>query len=112
MRNKRSLWVLEHTPGKWLFEHNPNSDAKPDIPPYHFGELYELARGHGLVHGETHHQLDLTGAQALWNLRFPQFKVKPRKIVLSWHYYNRPAKKGETKCPIKPASAYSSLCAQ
>ena len=94
MNNKRSLWVLEHTPGKWLFDHNPNAEMKTNFPPYHFGELYELARGHNLVHGETRMQLDLTGAEAWWNLEFPQFKVKPRRIVLSWHYYNRPKNKG------------------
>ena len=95
MNNRRSLWVLENTEGKWLFDHNPNADIKTDFPPYHFGELYELARGHQLIHGETRKELDLTGAETWWNHYMPpKLRVKPRRIVLSWHYYNRPKKEG------------------
>ena len=95
MLNNRTIWVYEYKPDQWLFRGNPNVVMRPDFPPCHLGGLYEIARGHELIHGETRKGLEMEMVAEEWNLCFPQFKVKPRQIVLSWHYYNRPKKGSE-----------------
>lgn len=87
MSAKRALWVLEYRSDLWLFEHNPNTQVREGFPPFHLGGIFEMARGHSLIYGETKKDLMLTNAAAEWNLYFPKFKVKPVKIMLEWRYY-------------------------
>ena len=87
MLNNRTIWVYEYKPDQWLYRDNPNAAVRPDVPPLHLGGLYELARGHELIHGETRKGLEMEMVAQEWNLRFPQFKVKPKRIVLSWKYH-------------------------
>lgn len=86
---KRSMWVLESKPERWLFAHANNNQS--DALQYHLGGLNELARGHELIYGDSAKDIRLTNPEAEWNLLSPE-KVQPRKIVLTWHYYNRPNK--------------------
>lgn len=91
---KRSIWVwyCESTHGGFLFRGNPN----PKIPAYHLGDVGNLICGEVLVCAETKSALELEFDVAEWNMRFPQFRVKPKSVMVEMRpYYIR--KKNERK---------------
>ena len=84
--NGISVWVFEQRPGHWLFRGNLNS---PKCPSCHLGSLLNLANGDSIIAEETRHALNMHVCAAEWNLYFPQFKVRPARIIIDWHYRPR-----------------------
>lgn len=95
---KRSIWVwyCDRTHGGFLFRGNPN----PKTPTYHLGDVGNLICGEVLVFAETRRELELEFNVAEWNVRFPQYRVKPKSIMVEIRPY-RIRKKNEGKRGVK-----------
>ena len=87
--NGISVWVFEQKPGTWLFKGNPNTQKDGSFPPCHLGSLLNIALGDSLIAEDTRYALSMHMDAEEWNLRFPQFKVRPVRIIIDWHYRPR-----------------------
>lgn len=88
MKDKMSIWAWhsDATHGGYLFHGNPN----PDTPPLHFGGIINIVHGERLVSAETRKALEMDTGIIWWNEHFPQFRVKPKSVMLEIRpYYKR-----------------------
>lgn len=93
---KRSIWVwhCDRPQGGFLFRGNPN----PKIPAYHLGNIENLIWGEDLAFAETRRELELEFGVAEWNIHFPQFRVKPKSVMVEIRpYCIRKKKESEVK---------------
>lgn len=93
---KRSIWVwyCDQTHGGFLFRGNPN--PQENTPPYHLGGICNLVNGETIVYAGTLAALKMESGITEWNIRFPQFRVKPKSIMVEIRpYYKRKNKGGE-----------------
>lgn len=85
------VWHCDKPKGRcgYLFHGNPNKG----LPPYHFGGIGNLMFGECIVYGLTRCGLMVCNPMREWNRKFPQFRVKPRRITIEM----RPCAKGGSK---------------
>lgn len=87
--SKRIIWVWESEwDGLVLFHGNPN----PDCPPYHASDVSGWLRGKDIVWGHTKWELENKFDKTAWRRRFPQYKVKPRKVTIEIKPYVKKAR--------------------
>lgn len=94
---KRSIWVwhCDKPQGGFLFRGNPN----PKTPAYHLGDIEDLIFGGVLVFADTRRALELEFDIAEWNVCFPQYRVKPRSVMVEIRPYRirKKTKESEVK---------------
>ena len=97
MKDKRSIWTwyCDSPQGGFLFRGNPNPPDR--TPPYHLGGIRNLINGEVLVCAETVAALKLEFGVDEWNLRFPQFRVKPKSVMIEIRPYYAKKKEGGAK---------------
>ena len=80
MKDKISIWVwfCDAPHGGYLFHGNPN----PLQPPYHLGDIENMIYGERIVFQQTRRVLEMDTDIIWWNDMYPQFKVKPRNIMV------------------------------
>lgn len=89
--SKRSLWVWysDAPHGGYLFEGNPNRVC----PPFHLGRIDNIINGERLVCANTRKALEMNFEVAVWDNKFPQFKIKPVSVMVEIRpYYKRKQK--------------------
>ena len=95
-RSKYAVWVwyCDLPQGGYLFRGNPNPPSK--TPPYHLNSVFGLVHGEQIVWAETRKTLEAELGVDEWNMKFPQFRVKPKSVLIDIRpYYIR--KKGGAK---------------
>ncbi len=90
---KQSIWVLysDAPHGGYLFHGNPNLE----LPPYHLGGILNVLYGEKLVWAYSRKMLEMEMGVMLWNERVPDFRVKPKSVMVEMRPYYRAKKKGE-----------------
>ena len=85
--NRKSIWVWysDAPQGGYLFRGNPNLDC----PPYHTGDVCHMIFGYEIVCAETRKALEMEVGIAEWQLKFPKFKVKAKRIVVEIRPYGK-----------------------
>lgn len=90
---KRSVWALycDKPHGGYLFHAGTNPHN--GVPHFHLGSVENLICGETLVCAENRKTIEMDMRIIEWNSRFPDFKVKPRSIMLEIRPYYKPVKK-------------------
>ena len=97
MKDKMAIWVwfCDAPHGGYLFHGNPH--PLQNLPPYHLGDIENMIYGERIVCQQTRRVLEMDADIIWWNNRFPQFKVKPKNIMVYTKTIYRQQAKGKDK---------------